>query len=102
MGCPVVSTSIGIEGLEARENIDFLQRDDAASMAAAIVDLLENEVLRQDLAANARQLVEQRFGHKVAATVFEQICLDTLAVSREGHGKKKIPLNVDQAAVLGN
>jgi len=102
MGCPVVSTSIGIEGLEARENIDFLQRDDAASMAAAIVDLLENEVLRQDLAANARQLVEQRFGHKVAATAFEQICLDTLAASREGHSKKTISLNVEQAAVLGN
>jgi glycosyltransferase involved in cell wall biosynthesis len=32
MGCPVISTSIGIEGPEARENIDFLQMDDSTSM----------------------------------------------------------------------
>jgi glycosyltransferase involved in cell wall biosynthesis len=101
MGCPVISTSIGIEGLEARENIDYLQRDDGASMAAAIIDLLKNEVLRQGLAVNARQLVEQRFGHKVAATAFEQICIETFAANRQRHGVDTRSINADQAAVIG-
>jgi glycosyltransferase involved in cell wall biosynthesis len=78
MGCPVVSTSIGIEGLEAREDVHYLRRDDAPSMAAAVLDLLRNDALRNGLARNARQLVEERFGHQVAADAFEQICLDSL------------------------
>jgi glycosyltransferase involved in cell wall biosynthesis len=102
MGCPVVSTSIGIEGLEARENIDYLQRDDGASMAAGIIDLLKDEVLRKGLAMNARDLVEQRFGHKVAAAAFEQICVDTFAQNRKEQGVSTHSIDVDQAAVFGS
>ena len=79
MGCPVVSTSIGIEGLDVQEDIHFMQRDDSLSMAAAIVDLLNDEGLRHRLSLNARQLVEQQFGHAVASAAFEQICIDTLS-----------------------
>ncbi|WLI88938.1 glycosyltransferase [Massilia sp. R2A-15] len=78
MGCPVVSTAIGIEGLGAEAGTHYLERDDAASMAAALLDLLGNETLRNELAHQARTLVEQRFGHEKAARVFEQICLHAL------------------------
>ncbi|MET0518608.1 MAG: glycosyltransferase [Burkholderiaceae bacterium] len=78
MGCPVVSTSIGIEGLNAEAEAHYLNRDDAAGFAAAVLALLREPGLRQRLSGAARLLVEQRFGHRVAARVFEQICLDTL------------------------
>lgn len=86
MGCPVVSTSIGIEGLDARDDVDYLQRDSAASIAAAILDLFDNDELRDRLATNARRLVEERFGHRVAAHAFEQICLDTLEKRIQAQG----------------
>lgn len=79
MGCPVVSTSIGIEGLEAQEGRDYLRRDSAEALAQGIVDLFRDPDLRRTIACNARELVEQRFGHRVASRAFEQICLDTLA-----------------------
>lgn len=79
MGCPVVSTTIGIEGLDATPERDYLRRDDAASLAMAILSLLDDDALRNGISRHARQLVEERFGFRVAARAFEQISLDTLA-----------------------
>lgn len=78
MGCPVVSTPIGIEGLEVVEDEHYLRRDAAEDQAAAIVALLRNESLRMGLSRRARRCVEDKFGHRVAAKVFERICLDAL------------------------
>jgi polysaccharide biosynthesis protein PslH len=75
MGCPVVSTSIGIEGLDVVAGEHFLQHDTAPEFAAGVVTLLREASLRQELSRRARQYVEQRFGHRVAAGVFEQACL---------------------------
>lgn len=81
MGCPVVSTAIGIEGLGAEQDKHYLERDDARSMADALLELLQNDALRNNLARQARTLVEERFGHEKAAWAFEQICLRTLEVN---------------------
>ncbi|CAN7662203.1 glycosyltransferase family 4 protein [Pseudoduganella sp. LjRoot289] len=78
MGCPVVSTAIGIEGLDAERDVHYLERDDPASMADAVLELLADKALRDGLAQRARKLVEERFGHEKAARVFEEICLRTL------------------------
>ena len=79
MGCPVVSTSIGMEGLEVTPDEHFLCRDDAASMAAGVIAVLDDETFRLGLSRRARACVEQRFGHAVAARAFEEICLGALA-----------------------
>lgn len=75
MGCPVVSTAIGIEGLGVAPDEHFLQRDDAAGMAEAVLALLADAPLRRRLSTTARRCVEERFGHRVAAQAFESICL---------------------------
>lgn len=75
MGCPVVSTTLGVEGLDVVDGEHLLQRDDAAAHAAAIVTLLRDLPQRQRLSQSARALVEQHFGHLAAARVFEDICL---------------------------
>ncbi len=74
MGCPVLSTKLGMEGLEAVPDVHFVERDGAAPMAAALVSLLEDAALRQRLSSQARRLVEDRFGHRRVALVFEDIC----------------------------
>ena len=79
MGCPVVSTSIGIEGLDVVAGQHFLRSDDPAGFAESIVALLDDPGLRSRISLQARQLVEQHFAHTVAAGVFEQICVDALS-----------------------
>ena len=79
MGCPVVSTAVGIEGLGVQAGEHHLERDTADGMADAVVTLLGNAGQRDALSQRARAQVEQRFGHRIAAQVFEDICLRTLA-----------------------
>ena len=78
MGCPVVSTAIGIEGLNITPGEHFLQADDGPALAAAVLQLFRDRDARVRLAAAARAVVEARFGHRVAAQVFEDICLRAL------------------------
>jgi glycosyltransferase involved in cell wall biosynthesis len=82
MGCPVVSTSIGVEGLPLVPGEHYLRADSTQDLAAAIGDLLEQKQLRQHLAETARQYVEENFSFRVAARVFEDICLRTAGLSR--------------------
>ena len=79
MGCPIVSTSIGTEGLGAEAEVHFLERDGAKQMADAVLALLCDARLRHRLSVRARQIVEQQFGHQVAATAFEKICLHAIS-----------------------
>ena len=83
MGCPVVSTSIGIEGLDAEPDVHFLQRDSAAAFANGVIELLRKADLRANLAEQARAFVEQHFGHRVASQVFEAICLRVVGQQRK-------------------
>ena len=85
MGCPIVSTSIGTEGLGAEPEVHFLERDGAQEMADALLGLLRDAELRHNLSKRARDIVEQRFGHHVAAKAFEKICLHALA----HHGRRR-------------
>lgn len=82
MGCPVVSTSIGIEGLDVTPDRHYLLRDAPADQADAILALLREPALRERVSREARACVEDRYGHRVAAEVFERICLQ--AVERHG------------------
>lgn len=78
MGCPVVSTAIGIEGLDVEPDRHYLLRNSAAELADGVVQLLQDPAARRALSQRARECVESRFGHRVAAQVFEKICLATL------------------------
>lgn len=85
MGCPIVSTRLGTEGLGARPDEHFLERDGARQMADAVLALLLDAGLRNSLSVRARQIVEQQFGHQVAAAAFEAICVQAVSRHRR-HG----------------
>jgi glycosyltransferase involved in cell wall biosynthesis len=82
MGCPVVSTSIGIEGLPVIAGRHFLAGDTPGAFAAAVLTLLSDAAKRDMLSSEARELVERRFSHRAAAAAFEDACLRTLTRGR--------------------
>lgn len=74
MGSPVVSTTLGVEGLPVTPGEHFLLADDPEAFAGAVVGLLRDAARRESLSAVARELVESRFSYRAAAQVFEQAC----------------------------
>jgi glycosyltransferase involved in cell wall biosynthesis len=77
-GRAVVSTAIGIEGLDLEPERHFLLADQPQDFAAAVLRLLRDAALRARLATAARDLVERHFSSRAVAAVFETICLDVL------------------------
>lgn len=62
LGTPVVTTSIGVEGIEAKSGVNLLVADDADGFADAVSRILESENLAKHLRQEGRSLVEQRYG----------------------------------------
>ena len=67
LGRPVVSTSIGCEGLAVRDGIHLEIADEPVAFAQRVVRLLLDRRLREQLAGNARRLVEERYEWSVIA-----------------------------------
>ena len=58
-GCPVVSTSVGAEGLGAVDGEHMLIRDTPQDFADAVVEILDNPRLGQELGQRGRAWVEK-------------------------------------------
>lgn len=63
-GKPIVSTRLGAEGLEMRDGEHFLERDDTGAFAAAVVELLRDDVRCAALGRAARTLVAERYARE--------------------------------------
>jgi glycosyltransferase involved in cell wall biosynthesis len=71
MRVPVVSTSIGCEGLEMVDGETLLIADGADSFANAIVRVFNDTELADRLANQARQLVEARYDWEIITRAFK-------------------------------
>lgn len=78
MGRPVVSTTLGIEGLDVTDGETFVRADDAAAFSRAILMLMDDDGERIRIAAAARRLMEDRFSWSRVARQFEAICESAL------------------------
>ena len=78
MGCPVVSTTIGVEGLPLAAGGEYERADAPEAFADAVVRLLGDADRRGALSGRARLHVEEHFSAPRVARVFEDICLGTL------------------------
>jgi glycosyltransferase involved in cell wall biosynthesis len=78
MGRPVISTSLGIEGLDVTDGEHFLRADSAEAFSGGILSLLDDAGFRGRIAGAARRLMEERFSWKTVASQFEAICRDAL------------------------
>ena len=77
-GRPVVSTSLGVEGLDVEPGTHFLKADDPVAFAGAVLRLLDDRALRGRIAVSARARVEDRFSWERVARQFEDILLATV------------------------
>lgn len=65
-GIPVVSTTIGVEGIDIRVGEHALVADDAKEFADAVIRSLQDPTLARRLAQAGRQLVEERYDWRTA------------------------------------
>ena len=79
LGRPLVSTTVGVEGLGLVPGEHYLAADDSDAFARSIVLLLEDAALSRCLAATGRALLEEKFTWKQVAQQFEEICLNQLS-----------------------
>lgn len=70
---PVVSTTIGAEGLDIQDGENILIADSPQSFAERCLALLANTVERERLAANAWKLVSERYSWEVVSRSFERL-----------------------------
>lgn len=64
---PVVSTAVGCEGLAVENRRHLLIQDDPVQFAEAVIEILKDPTLWNELAKNGRELVEQHYGWDVIA-----------------------------------
>ena len=78
MGVPVVTSSLGAMGLEARVGENLLIGDTPKSFAKHIIDLIESPDYRRAVGTAGRRLVENKYSWDVLARrlegVYSQIC----------------------------
>jgi sugar transferase (PEP-CTERM/EpsH1 system associated) len=78
-GVPVVSTTVGAEGLRVEDGRNILLADTPQTFAEAVVKLLSNASTAREIATAARNLVTQSNDWKIVARQFAEICLRTVS-----------------------
>jgi glycosyltransferase involved in cell wall biosynthesis len=73
MGRPVVSTSLGAQGIPASHGENILIADKPDEFARLVVDLMENQPLMEKVSTNARRLMEERYAWEKGVKVLEGI-----------------------------
>lgn len=80
---PVVSTTVGAEGLPVRHGEQLLIADGAETFAEAVVTLLLDPARASALAAAAAERVRREFGWGAIGAAFAEIC-EAVAARRRG------------------
>ncbi|QBD82022.1 glycosyltransferase [Ktedonosporobacter rubrisoli] len=73
MGVPVISTTLGCEGLAVRDGEHLLIADSPQDFAQACARVLQDPQLARSLAHNARQLMLDRYDASVALTKLDSV-----------------------------
>ncbi|QDU36071.1 Glycosyl transferases group 1 [Maioricimonas rarisocia] len=80
---PVVSTTLGAEGLDVKPGRHMILADTPAEFARATVSVLEDPETAERLATAGYERVTNRFSAQSVARQFESICLDTASATCE-------------------
>lgn len=71
-GLPVITTSVGIEGINAVDGCQVIVRDDSQALALAAIDLFNDFSLRQKLSRQGRQVVEKEYNWSLIVNKLEK------------------------------
>ena len=72
-GMPVVTTTIGLEGIDATPEKDVLVADTPTDFANRVIELLGNVSLQEKLSANGRQVAETKYDWQVVLSAMRQV-----------------------------
>ena len=72
-GLPIVSTTIGAEGLRVQSGENILLADDAASFARAVVRVLQHRELADHLASAGRATVERAYDWRQVYRAWDEV-----------------------------
>lgn len=89
LGTPVVTTTKGVEGIDAQDGVHLLIADTPQAFAAAILRLCCEPGLRQRLTAQAHQLVRTKYDWAATLPRFLQLIEHTVKSSRSAAGVNK-------------
>ena len=78
---PIVSTTIGAEGLPVRQERELLLADTPEAFAAAVMRVIADEEFAYHLGRRSATLVREQFGWNRVARQFAEIC-ERVAVAR--------------------
>jgi glycosyltransferase involved in cell wall biosynthesis len=70
---PVVTTTVGLEGIEAEPGRDVLVADTSEALAAAVARVLRDPALATALATRGRRLVEARYDWRVSLKGLDRV-----------------------------
>jgi polysaccharide biosynthesis protein PslH len=62
---PVITTTVGLEGILAEPGTDVLVADNPSDFTEAVIGLLQNQTLQDKLSSNGRRLVESKYDWQV-------------------------------------
>ena len=72
-GLPIVSTSIGAEGIDICDGENILIADDPESFAAAVLRAVRDPGLNQRLRFNGRRWVEEKYDWKIVYRAWDEV-----------------------------
>lgn len=70
-GKPIVSTTLGAEGLDLHNGEEIILADEPAEFAQAVITLLKNPSLQRELTESARRTVVERYSHRILQKILD-------------------------------
>ena len=69
----IITTTVGLEGIEAEPDRDVIVKDDPIEFSQAIINLLNDRKKLNQIANSGRKLVEQKYDWKVVFTKLDKV-----------------------------
>ena len=73
MGVPVVTNSIGAEGIDAKNGRDILISDDMEELAGMVRALLDDEKRQREIACNAQNFIKNKYQWELIFQKFRDV-----------------------------
>ena len=72
-GVPIVTSPVGIEGIDAQDGVQVLIRKNPKDLAKAVVKILKDKDFYQKITKEARSLVEKKYSYQAVAKTLDRI-----------------------------
>jgi glycosyltransferase involved in cell wall biosynthesis len=72
-GIPLITTSIGLEGIHAQQGKEVLVADEPSEFASKVIQVLGDLTLQETLSVNGRTLIQERYDWRIALKAMDTI-----------------------------